>query len=145
MLGPVSSVCLAGSFPHRVPHSLEGEGGRSECGCAAGLQVEPSSPQGAGGERGCWAEGLSSAWTSGTNDLQEGQGSMAGWWCLTFRAVSRLEAGSTADGDCSPCSKGCLTQNVISAAFSSGCVLISHVWKPGWWPSQNPQPLVNSD
>lgn len=31
------------------------------------------------------------------------QGLVAGWQCLTFRAVSRLEAGSAADGDCSPC------------------------------------------
>lgn len=35
----LSDQCLAGSFPHRVPHSLEGEGARSEPGCAEGLQV----------------------------------------------------------------------------------------------------------
>lgn len=52
-MGPVRSVCLAGSFPHRVPCSLEGEGVRSERGCAEGLQVEPSSPQDAGGDGGC--------------------------------------------------------------------------------------------
>lgn len=52
-MGPVRSVCLAGFFPHRVPHSLEEEGIGSECGCAEELQVEPSSPQGAAGDRSC--------------------------------------------------------------------------------------------